>query len=103
MSLTKTLMRVVKRNGSEESFNAYKITAAIRKAGEAAGEFDEVVAQKLTLRVINLLHQLDSDSPAVENIQDIVEDVLLTSPFRKKFLIWLRILFLFISQSCKFF
>jgi len=83
MSSIKTLMRVVKRNSSEESFNAYKITAAIRKAGEATGEFDEAVAKKLTLRVLNLLHQLDSDSLAVESIQDIVEEVLLTSPFRK--------------------
>lgn len=84
MEATKTLTEVVKRNGSAEAFNPYKITAAIAKAGEATSEFDYSVARKLTLRVLNLLHQLDKDNPpTVEEIQDVVEDVLLTSPFRK--------------------
>jgi len=84
MQSTKTLTKVIKRNGSEESFNLYKITAAIRKAGEATGEFDQFIARKLTLRVLNLLHQLEKEiPPTVEEIQDIVEEVLLTSPFRK--------------------
>ena len=84
MEATKILIKVIKRNGSEEAFNHYKIIAAIAKAGEATGEFDYSIAQKLTLRVLNLLHQLDKDHPpTVEEIQDIVEEVLLTSPFRK--------------------
>lgn len=84
MELTKTLVKVIKRNGSEEAFASCKIIAAIAKAGEATGEFDFSIAEKLTLRVLNLLHQLDKDHPpTVENIQDIVEEVLLTSPFRK--------------------
>ncbi len=84
MEATKTLIKVIKRNGSEEFFNPHKITSAIRKAGEATGEFDEIIARKLTLRVLNLLHQLDMEHPpTVEKIQDIVEEVLLTSPFRK--------------------
>lgn len=84
MQATKTLTKVVKRNGSEELFNPSKIAAAIRKAGEATGEFDSSVSDKLTMRVLNLLHQLDKESqPTVEEIQDIVEEVLLTSPYRK--------------------
>jgi ribonucleoside-triphosphate reductase len=84
MQPTKTLDKVIKRNGSEEAFNPYKITAAIAKAGEATQEFDFAVAQKLTVRVLNLLHQLKKEQPpAVEEIQDIVEEVLLSSPFRK--------------------
>jgi anaerobic ribonucleoside-triphosphate reductase len=84
MLMTKNLTKVIKRNGSEEPFLAQKIAAAIGKAGEATGEFDQALAQKLTLRVINILHQLDKEEPpTVEEIQDVVEDVLLTSMFRK--------------------
>ena len=81
---TKTLARVVKRNGKEEVFNPGKITSAIGKAGEATGEFGREMAQKLTVRVVNLIHQFVKDQPrSVEEIQDIVEEVLLTSPYRK--------------------
>lgn len=84
MDTVKTLTKIIKRNGAEEYFNPYKITAAIQKAGKATGEFDEIVAKKLTVRALNILHQLVKDHPlSVEEIQDIVEDVLLTSPFRK--------------------
>lgn len=81
---TKTLTSVIKRNGKEEVFNPGKITSAIGKAGEATGEFGHEMAQKLTVRVVNLIHQLVKDQPhSVEEIQDIVEEVLLTSPYRK--------------------
>lgn len=75
---------VIKRNGKEENFNSLKITEAIRKAGESTGEFDRVMAQKLTIRVLNILKQFEQNPQvSVEGIQDIVEEVLLTSPFRK--------------------
>jgi len=81
---TKTLISVIKRNGKEEVFNPGKITSAIGKAGEATGEFGHEMAQKLTVRVVNLIHQLVKDQPhSVEEIQDVVEEVLLTSPYRK--------------------
>ncbi|MEJ2100503.1 MAG: ribonucleoside triphosphate reductase, partial [Desulfobacterales bacterium] len=61
-----------------------KITAAIAKAGCATGEFGEKEAKKLTLRVLTLAHELKLDpAPEVEQIQDIVEAVLLDSPFFK--------------------
>lgn len=84
MSFTTTLTRIVKRDGRIEDFNPQKITAAIQKAGEATGEFSNEIAQKLTMRVVNIAQQVMSDStPTVERIQDIVEEVLLTSPYKK--------------------
>ena len=63
-------------------FDSSKITAAIAKAGGATGEFGEKEAKKLTLRVLTLAHELKLDpAPEVEQIQDIVEAVLLDSPF----------------------
>jgi len=54
------------------------------KAGKATGEFDEREARKLTLRVLTLAHELRLGStPEVEQIQDIVERVLLDSPYYK--------------------
>ena len=65
-------------------FDSSKITAAIAKAGSATGEFGEKEAKKLTLRVLTLAHELKLDpAPEVEQIQDIVEAVLLDSPFFK--------------------
>src|SRR3989338_4517989 len=84
MSATQVLTTIIKRNGQKEDFQVSKITAAIDKAGSVAGEFSLVTAQKLTLRVLNLAQQLFCDRhPNVEDIQDIVEDVLLSSPYKK--------------------
>jgi anaerobic ribonucleoside-triphosphate reductase len=75
---------IKKRNGSVVEFDSSKITAAIAKAGQATGEFAEREARKLTLRVLTLAHELRSGPvPEVEEIQDIVERVLLDSPFYK--------------------
>lgn len=84
MQPTQTLTKIVKRNGVVEEFDAQKIILAIQKAGEATGEFGEDMAQKLSLRVLNITYQLiQSRTPTVEEVQDIVEDVLLSSPFKK--------------------
>jgi len=84
MQNSEILLKVVKRDGSTQSFEAKKITNAILKAGQNTGEFDAETAKKLTIRVINIVQQLYSETtPSVENIQDIVEDVLLTSSFHK--------------------
>jgi ribonucleoside-triphosphate reductase len=81
---TDILVKIIKRDGSAQPFEAKKITNAILKAGQATGEFDADIAKKLTIRVINIVQQLYSEiTPSVENIQDIVEDVLLTSNFHK--------------------
>ncbi|MCF8026715.1 MAG: ribonucleoside triphosphate reductase [Desulfobacteraceae bacterium] len=75
---------IKKRNGRVVQFDASKITAAIAKAGSATGEFDEQMAKKLMLRVLTLAHEVQLASPPeVEEIQDIVERVLIESPFHK--------------------
>jgi len=74
---------IIKRDGRTEEFDPLKITKAITKAGQASGEFGPETAQKMTLRVINIAQQLFADNPTVEGVQDIVEDVLLSSPYRK--------------------
>lgn len=63
MQSAKTLTKIIKRNGNTEPFDPYKITRAIFKAGEATGEFEEEMARKLTIRVLNLVHQLMKDHP----------------------------------------
>ena len=72
-----------KRDGRVVDFDASKITAALLKAGKATGEFEEREALRLTVRVLELAQTLQlPDPPDVENIQDVVEEVLLGSPFR---------------------
>ncbi len=76
--------KIEKRDGRIVEFDSSKITAAIAKAGQATGEFDDREARKLTLRVLTLAHELRlGPTPEVEEIQDIVERVLLDSPFYK--------------------
>ena len=75
--------KIRKRDGRIVGFDAEKITDAIAKAGKATGEFNRETAKKLTLKVLNLAQQLIHGIPTVEEIQDIVEEVLLTSPYRK--------------------
>jgi ribonucleoside-triphosphate reductase (formate) len=76
--------QIEKRDGRIVEFDSPKITAAISKAGIATGEFSEREAKKLTLRVLTLAHELRlGPTPKVEEIQDIVERVLLDSPFYK--------------------
>ncbi len=76
--------KIRKRDGTIVDFDAEKITNAIAKAGEATGEFDRRIAKRLTLKVLNLAQQvIKDDIPSVEEIQDIVEEVLLNSPYKK--------------------
>ena len=81
---TQLIETIKKRNGTIAEFDSSKITAAIAKAGEATAEFSDREARKLTLRVLTLLHELRlGPDPEVEDIQDIVERVLLDSPYYK--------------------
>lgn len=75
---------IVKRNGQVATFDANKITTAIQKAGEATGEFSGAMARRLMIRVVNLSQTLfDNVTPGVEEIQDVVEEVLLASPYKR--------------------
>ena len=74
--------KIKKRDGRVVEFDSSKITSAVAKAGKATGEFDEREARKLTLKILTLAHELHlGPLPDVESIQDIVERVLLDSPF----------------------
>ena len=75
---------IKKRDGKVVAFNSQKITEAITKAGKATEEFGEKEAKKLTLMVLTLAHEMHLDPlPEVEEFQDIVERVLLDSPYFK--------------------
>ncbi|MBI4633878.1 MAG: ribonucleoside triphosphate reductase [Deltaproteobacteria bacterium] len=76
--------KIKKRDGRLVKFNAEKITQAIAKAGAATDEFDYDTARKLTIKVLNLSEKLfDHKIMTVEEVQDIVEEVLLSSPYRR--------------------
>jgi ribonucleoside-triphosphate reductase len=73
---------IIKRDGSRVPFEPVHISAAITKAGAATGEFDEPEAQLLTAQVLKVVtHRAWSDSPSVEDIQDIVEQTLINADY----------------------
>ena len=72
-----------KRDGRVVPFDSSKIVNAILKAGKATGEFEEKEARRLTMRVLSLAKTMQlGPLPDVESLQDMVEEVLLDSPFR---------------------
>lgn len=74
MSVTK----IQKRNGEIVDFDSSKIKAAIFAAAKSVGGKDEVIAQKLTRMVVEIVNETYAASiPSVEDIQDIVEKVLI--------------------------
>lgn len=65
-------------------FDSQKIVNALLKAGRATGEFDEKTAKNLATKVLLLADQIISSKvPSVEEIQDIVEEVLISSKHHK--------------------
>jgi len=76
--------KIKKRDGRIVQFDSNKIKIAIQKAGEFTDEFDEKVAGKLSLKVLNLASEtIKNKVPKVEEIQDIVEEVLLSSTYKQ--------------------
>ncbi|MFC1896059.1 ribonucleoside triphosphate reductase [Thermodesulfobacteriota bacterium] len=76
--------KIKKRNETVVAFDSSKIRKAIAKAGKATGDFDEIEAKNLTLKVVNLARKTNlGPIPDVEGIQDVVERVLFDSPFFK--------------------
>ncbi|MDR2645782.1 MAG: ribonucleoside triphosphate reductase [Holosporaceae bacterium] len=75
---------VLKRNGAKVDFDAEKIVNAIKKAGFETGEFSEEDARHITFKVIKVLkHRESQDTPDIEKIQDIVEQVLISENYIK--------------------
>ncbi|RKY76340.1 ribonucleoside triphosphate reductase, partial [candidate division KSB1 bacterium] len=76
--------QIRKRDGRIVPFDATKITQAINKAGRATDEFNFQTAQQLCQEVLRRLALAgESRIPEVEEVQDIVETVLMESPFKK--------------------
>lgn len=73
------IKQIKKRDGRIVNFNPDKITQAILKATEAAGIKDKIIAQKLTIKIVDQLEsQLDpEETPSVEQVQDLVEKNLI--------------------------
>lgn len=81
--------KIIKRDGKIVDFNADKITNAIEKAAEVTKEFDKTTAKTLTEKVIELAQHMICNNQenlkvsTVEEIQDMVEDVLFSTDYKK--------------------
>ena len=73
---------VFKRNGAKVPFDIEKIVNAIKAAGVETKEFDEEEARHLAFIVKKILtHRFDRQTPEIEKIQDIVEQVLINENY----------------------
>ena len=79
------LSYVIKRDGQQYPFDVSKIMVAILKAGEATAEFGQDEAWLLTRQVIKVLKHRFAFGvyPNIEQIQDVVEQVLISSNYYK--------------------
>ncbi len=79
--------KIIKRDGQVVEFNSEKITHAIVKAVKTTKEFDYTTAESLTEKVLSILSNIitakqnNIKSPTVEEVQDIVEEVLISENF----------------------
>ncbi|MDP3480988.1 MAG: anaerobic ribonucleoside-triphosphate reductase [Desulfoprunum sp.] len=73
-----------KRDQRLVPFQAEKITNALTKAGLVTGEIGMPEARRLTMQVLAIAQNMFStEIPTVEDIQDLVEEVLLSSVYKK--------------------
>ncbi len=73
---------VTKRDGTLAPFDSSKIHNAINKAGASTGEFGEQESWLLTAQVLKVLkHKFAESLPSIENIQDVVEQVLISANY----------------------
>jgi len=87
------ISKIRKRDDSIVEFDQNKITNAIFKAMEAVGAGSQAKAKKLSLEVVEILNKKfhERSIPAVEEIQDIVETVLMKNklyPVARAFIIY---------------
>ena len=75
---------ILKRDGRIVTFDQKNIVKAITKASEATKEFGGDVAKRLALKAVALLvATTEKEIPSVEDVQDAVEEILLSSQYRK--------------------
>lgn len=73
---------VTKRDGTLAPFDSSKIYNAILKAGVSTGEFSDHEAWLLTAKVLKVMeHKFSESLPTIEQIQDIVEQVLISDNY----------------------
>ena len=73
---------VTKRDGTLAPFDSSKIYNAINKAGVTTGEFGEQESWLLTAQVLKVLkHKFAESLPSIEQIQDVVEQVLISANY----------------------
>jgi ribonucleoside-diphosphate reductase alpha chain len=76
------MSNIRKRDGSVAAFEAFKIASAIEKAFNASGEGDPIESEGLAAQVVLELEQRFTDQiPSVEDVQDLVEETLISSGF----------------------
>jgi ribonucleoside-triphosphate reductase (formate) len=75
-----TPRHVVKRSGETVAFDAGKIRSAVERAGKATGEFDAPEADLLAIQAVKVLsHRFSETAPHIEQVQDVVEQVLISA------------------------
>ncbi len=73
---------ITKRDGTLAPFDSTKIYNAILKAGTSTGEFGEQESWLLTAKVLKVMeHKFVESLPSIEQIQDIVEQVLISDNY----------------------
>jgi len=83
-NIAKTFSLIIKRDGQIAEFEPQKIQEAIYKAGSATAEFDRKTAKQLTDKTISKVRSVVGHSiPQVEQVQDMVEETLMTSKFKR--------------------
>ncbi len=81
---SKVVKTVRKRNGAAVPFDGKKIYSAILKAGFATNEFFSEEAYVVAVQVARVIdHRFRKDTIDIEEVQDIVEQALITSNYLK--------------------
>ena len=76
------IKNVTKRDGTLAPFDSTKIYNAISKAGANTKEFGEEESWLLTAQVLKVLkHKFSESLPSIEQIQDVVEQVLISANY----------------------
>ena len=77
--IANNITQILKRSGEIAPFDQIKLVNAIYKATEAVGKPDKFLAQKLSDQVVEILNEKfhARSIPAVEEIQDLVEEILI--------------------------
>ncbi|MFI3242055.1 MAG: ribonucleoside triphosphate reductase [Alphaproteobacteria bacterium] len=82
MNAKATIDNVTKRDGTLAPFDDAKIFSAISRAGDETGEYSEEEAKLLTAQAMKVLkHKFKESIPSIEQIQDIVEQVLISANY----------------------